>query len=167
VVPATAQQAEPLHTPPALAPAAAVAQNFASPTPIPELLTRNVVIPLRELYFHPPTIVPASEIAAPDSFRHRLTLNLMTASYEALQAADVITTVQAIRRGAREQNPVMQGVASHPLRLALVKASVTTATLVMTHRIVKRHRLGGMLLLAGLNGTLAIVVSRNMQANRQ
>jgi hypothetical protein len=56
-------------------------------------------------------------------------------------------------------------VASHPLRLTLVKATVTTASLLMTHRIVKRHRLGGMLLLAGLNGTLAIVVSRNMQAN--
>ena len=92
-------------------------------------------------------------------------LNALTASYEVLQAADVITTTLALRNGSREQNPLLKGFAHHPIRLSIVKASVTTASLILTHRLVKKHRLGGTLLLAGLNGTLAIIVARNMHVD--
>ena len=94
------------------------------------------------------------------------TLDWLAASFEVLQTADVITTAMALRNGLHEQNPLLKGIAGQTLALSAVKASVTTAALVLTHRIVKRHRFAGTLLLAGLDGTLAIIVTRNLQAAR-
>jgi hypothetical protein len=122
-----------------------------------------------------PAVAPPAPVADPIQTRGRVAsaivrtlerkamLNALTASYEVLQAADVITTTLALRNGSLEQNPLLKGFAHHPVRLAIFKASVTTASLILTHRLVKKHRLGGTLLLAGLNGTLAIIVARNMQ----
>ena len=163
-MPAWAQQAPSEFPEPAVVAAASESLAPALPAPVPELFAHNVVVPLPRLQLHagPLTFVPAAQ-GSPRMPERRFMLNLLTLSFEGLQAADAITTIFAMRGGATEQNPVMQHIASHPVRLAVVKASVTTASLLMTHRIVKRHRLAGMLLLAGLNSTLAIVVTRNVQ----
>ena len=93
---------------------------------------------------------------------HPRTMTWLVASFGALQTADVISTRMAIARGLEERNPLVKGFAGDAFTLTLVKASVSAASLVLTNRLAKRHRMAGALLMAGLDGTLAIVAARNL-----
>ena len=101
------------------------------------------------------------------TFEHPRMMNWLTAAFAILQTADVVSTRIALNGGLREQNPFVKGFASHTVGLSLVKASASGAAILLTRRVAAKHRLAGTLLMAGLDGTMGMIVTRNMQAIRR
>ena len=90
------------------------------------------------------------------------------ASYAGLQAYDVYSTRQALSRGAREANPLMQAAAGSNAGMIALKASVTVGTIVAAERMWKNNnKMGAIAVLAASNGVAAIVAARNASTLRQ
>ena len=94
-------------------------------------------------------------------------LPALYASYAALQAFDVYSTRQALARGAREANPLMQGVVGNTGAFIAVKAGVGVATIVAAERLWKRNKAAAIAIMVASNGVSAIVAARNARTLRQ
>ncbi len=95
-------------------------------------------------------------------------LPVLYASYAGLQAYDVYSTRQALSRGAREANPLMQGTAGNSAAMIALKAGVTVSTIVAAERMWKRNnKVGAIAVLVASNSVAAIVASRNAGTLRQ
>ena len=88
-------------------------------------------------------------------------------SYAALQAFDVYSTRQALARGAREANPLMQDVVSNTGALVAVKASVGVATIVAAERLWKTNKAAAIAVMVASNSVTAVVAARNARTLRQ
>ncbi len=89
-------------------------------------------------------------------------LTSLYASYAGLQAYDVYSTRQALSRGAREANPLMQGAAGSSTAMIGLKASVTLGTIMAAERMWKNNnKAGALAVLIASNSVAAIVAARN------
>ena len=95
-------------------------------------------------------------------------LPALYASYAGLQAYDVYSTRQALSRGAREANPLMQGVAGSTSGMIALKAGLTVGTIMAAERMWKNNnKMGAIAVLVASNGVAAIVAARNASTLRQ
>lgn len=94
-------------------------------------------------------------------------LPMLYVSYAALQAYDVYSTNQAMTRGAREANPMMQGVVQNTGAFVAVKAAVAVTTIVAAERLWKTNKPAAIAVMAASNGVAAIVAARNARTLRQ
>lgn len=88
-------------------------------------------------------------------------------SYAALQAFDMFSTKQALSRGAREANPLMQGVVGHSGAFVAVKAAVAVGTIVAAERLWKTNKTAAIAVMVASNSVAAIVAARNARTLRQ
>jgi hypothetical protein len=95
------------------------------------------------------------------------TLPALYASYAALQAFDVYSTNQALARGAKEANPLMQGVVGNTGAFVAVKATVAVATIVAAERLWKTNKAAAIGIMVASNGVAAVVAARNARVLRQ
>jgi len=112
----------------------------------------------------PSTGADAQPIDTPAS-RPALLAPLYT-SYAMLQALDVYSTRRALNRGAAEANPLMRGVSRNTAQMLTVKTVTTAVTIVAGERLWKKHRVGSVLLMAGLNSAMGWVVVHNYRVAR-
>ena len=82
-------------------------------------------------------------------------------SYAALQAFDVYSTKQALGRGAREANPLMQGVVGHTGSWVAMKAGVGVATVMAAERLWKTNKAAAIGIMVASNSVAAMVAARN------
>ena len=99
--------------------------------------------------------------------RRPAALPALYASYAALQAFDVYSTKQALGRGAREANPLMQGVVGHTGTFVAVKAAVAMTTIVAAERLWKTNKTAAIAVMVASNSVAAIVAARNARTLRQ
>ena len=88
-------------------------------------------------------------------------------SYAALQAFDVFSTKQALSQGAREANPLMQGVVGNTGAFVAVKAAVAVGTIVAAERLWKTNKTAAIAVMVASNSVAAIVAARNARTLRQ
>jgi hypothetical protein len=88
-------------------------------------------------------------------------------SYAALQAFDVYSTKQALARGAREANPLMQGVVGNTGAWVAMKAGVGVATFMAAERLWKTNKVAAIAVMVASNSVSAIVAARNARTLRQ
>jgi hypothetical protein len=88
-------------------------------------------------------------------------LTALYASYGALQAYDVYSTRQALARGAREANPLMQGVVGNTGAFVALKAGVGAATIAAAERLWKTNKPAAIGVMIAGNSVAAIVAARN------
>ena len=88
-------------------------------------------------------------------------LTALYASYSALQAYDVYSTRQALARGAREANPLMQGVVGNTGAFVALKAGIGAATIVAAERLWKTNKPAAIGVMIAGNSVAAIVAARN------
>jgi hypothetical protein len=88
-------------------------------------------------------------------------LTALYASYGALQAYDVYSTRQALARGAREANPLMQGVVGNTGAFVAMKTSVAVATIVAAEKLWKTNKPAAIGVMIAGNSVAAIVAARN------
>jgi hypothetical protein len=91
-------------------------------------------------------------------------VNLMLASYAALQSLDMVSTFQAREAGAREANPLMAGSYG---QAAALKAALTLGTIGAVKLTGKKNRKTALVTAAVLNIASAAVVANNMRNTRQ
>jgi len=120
----------------------------------------------------PKASVPRVEPSAPsvlvtrpsESFgdsRRPALLPPLYASTIVLQALDAHSTMSAIRNGAHEANPFMQGVAKSNGAMLAVKAGVAASTIFFAEKMWKRNRVGAVAMMIALNTIDAMVVVHN------
>lgn len=105
-----------------------------------------------------------SSLAAPN---RPVALVPLYATFAALEALDVDSTLRAVSRGGYEMNPVLSGVTGSPAALAALKAGTTAAALVATERLRRHHPKTAVILMIGLNSALAAVAAHNYAVARQ
>lgn len=111
----------------------------------------------------------ASTVVWPTTFDRALrpkALPALYASYAALQAFDVFSTRQALSRGAREANPLMQDAVRNTGTFVAVKATVATATIVAAERLWKHNKGAAIAVMVASNGVAAVVAARNARTLR-
>jgi ABC-type Fe3+ transport system substrate-binding protein len=112
-----------------------------------------------------PTPITVTGIAAPlkagQAFSRPTVLTALYASYGALQAYDVYSTRQALGRGAREANPLMQNVAGNTGAFVAMKAGVAVATIAAAERLWKTNKPAAIGVMIAGNSVAAIVAARN------
>lgn len=89
------------------------------------------------------------------------TLPALYASYGALQAYDVYSTRQAVASGAREANPLMQGVVGNTGAFVAMKAGVAVATIAAAEKLWKTNKPAAIGVMIAGNSVAAIVAARN------
>lgn len=94
-------------------------------------------------------------------------LTALYASYTALQAYDVYSTRQALARGAREANPLMQGVVGNTGAFVAMKAGVAVATIAAAEKLWKTNKPAAIGVMIAGNSVAAIVAARNARTPGQ
>ena len=88
--------------------------------------------------------------------------------YAALQAYDVYSTRQALGRGAREANPLMQGVVGNQGAFVALKAGVAAGTILAAERLWKHDKKAAAIgVMVASNVVATMVASRNARTLRQ
>lgn len=82
-------------------------------------------------------------------------------SFASLQALDAYSTIHAMNHGAREMNPMMQGIASRPAALVAVKGGMAASTILIADKLRTRSRTGAIVFMAAVNSLYATVVANN------
>ncbi len=111
------------------------------------------------------TPITVTGIAAPVKVAQAISrpaaLTALYASYSALQAYDVYSTKQALARGAREANPLMQGVVGNTGAFVAMKAGVAVATIAAAEKLWKTNKPAAIGVMIAGNSVAAIVAARN------
>jgi hypothetical protein len=103
----------------------------------------------------------ASSTSLGEALARPASLTALYASYAALQAYDVYSTRQALARGAREANPLMQGVVGNTGAFVAMKASVTVATIAAAEKLWKTNKPAAIGVMIAGNSVAAMVAARN------
>ena len=114
-----------------------------------------------------PPVVDAERPAAPVSAPRRPGgLLPLYVSFASLQALDAHSTTRALDRGAVEANPLMRGLAGHPVGMFAVKAAATAAVVYSAERIWKKNKAAAVIFMVAANSGMAWVVQHNYRAVR-
>ena len=108
----------------------------------------------------PPPEVPMASPTVRPATRPRGLLPLF-ASYAALQALDVHSTLKAIDGGAVERNPMVAPMVSRPAGLVALKLATAAGTIVVADRLSRHNRVAAYALMFALNSAYAFVVVHN------
>src|SRR5262245_38868520 len=101
----------------------------------------------------------APRIATP---RRPLALPSLYAGSVFLQSYDAYSTLNALKNGGTEANPLMKGVTRYPMAFIGLKAGVTTMSIMAAERMWKgNNRLGAVLTMVATNGFMAAVAAHN------
>ncbi len=87
-------------------------------------------------------------------------VNLMLASYAALQGLDMASTIQARQAGAREANPLLAGGYG---QATAMKAALAFGAIGAVKLMGKKNRKAALCTAIGLNVASAVVVANNMR----
>jgi Domain of unknown function (DUF5658) len=113
------------------------------------------------------TTTPASAQDTPrQSFRESIADSVLRSLYVStpiLHAIDGWTTLQVIKLGGREMNPIIATSARHPALLAGVKGAFAAGEIYVVHRIGKTHKFRAIAAIAGLNVAYAMVTAHNLR----
>lgn len=94
--------------------------------------------------------------------RRPAALPALYASTIALQGYDVYSTLSVLNHGGVERNPLMTGVTKSPAAFVAVKAGVTTAAIMASEQMWKRHnRVGAIVTMVASNSLMVIVAAHN------
>ncbi len=116
-----------------------------------------------------PAAAAAPAIVMPNTTgesRGRMSLAALNASFIALNAGDVASTLRALNHGAREANPLMSPVAGSAPGLIALKSASVTATLFASTKLAKTHPKAAMIMMASLNTAMSMIVVHNFNAAR-
>jgi hypothetical protein len=91
-------------------------------------------------------------------------VNLMLASYAALQGLDMVSTIQARKAGAREANPVMAGGYG---QATAMKAALALGAIGAVKLMGKKNRKTALFTAFALNVASAAIVATNMRNTHQ
>jgi hypothetical protein len=107
--------------------------------------------------------------SAPDFSRIRRpsVLPMLYATTALTQALDAHSTMTAMSRGAREANPVMQGVAGNGGALMAVKAGIAAGSIFAAEKMWRRNRAGAIATMVALNVVTAAVAAHNYRVASQ
>ena len=101
----------------------------------------------------------AAEYRAP---RRPFALPALYGGSIALQGYDAYSTLSALKSGASEANPLMNGITRSPLAFVALKAGLTTASIVGAEQLWKdHHRVAAIVMMAASNGMMAAVAAHN------
>jgi hypothetical protein len=95
------------------------------------------------------------------SMRRPALLPALYAANVALQALDAHSTLTALDLGAREANPVMQGVVGNKPALLAVKAGAAVGTIYFAEKLWRRNRVGAVVMMVIVNGVTTAIVAHN------
>ncbi len=98
--------------------------------------------------------------------RRPMLLPALYASFAALQVMDFVTTRQGLANGAREANPLMQGVAGNSAALFAVKAAGAAGSIFLAEKMWKRNPVGAIAMMVAMNSVYGIVVGHNYSVVR-
>jgi hypothetical protein len=107
-------------------------------------------------------IAPAAPIVLERKLTDPAFVKKLYIGYAALQLSDVITTTAALKRGAREGNPFVRGVAGSPAALVGTKLAAGVVTIIALERLRKTHPVVASVSLIAINATLAAVTVNNI-----
>ena len=97
----------------------------------------------------------------------RRSLIALYVAHGALQMLDAASTLRAVNSGqAREANPLMQPLVSHPPAFIAVKAGVGIGMIYGIHCYSKRHPRAAIVLMLAINGGYLYIVQRNFRMSR-
>jgi hypothetical protein len=85
-------------------------------------------------------------------------------SYAALQGLDIYSTSAALRRGAREANPLMRTSMKQAIAF---KAAMNLTTYYVVNKMSRNNRKAAIVTMVILNGVTAAVVANNMRNARR
>jgi hypothetical protein len=94
------------------------------------------------------------------------TLAPFYASTAVLQVLDVRSTLQVIKLGGGEGNPLLQGLVGHPVMFAGFKAAVAATSILAANKLAKHSKVGAIATMVALNSLYATVVAHNYQLAR-
>jgi hypothetical protein len=97
---------------------------------------------------------------------HFKTLVPFYATTAALQIFDVRSTLQVVKAGGGESNPLLQGLVAHPAMFIGVKAAIAAASIYSAHKLAKHNKVGAIATMVALNSVYAMVVAHNYQVAR-
>jgi len=88
----------------------------------------------------------------------------LAASFTALQAFDLVSTVRATSTGRGvEANPLMGPFVNHPAAFAALKGGATAMTLLAMRRLAKQHPKTAVFTFIGLNAAYAFTAASNLR----
>jgi hypothetical protein len=132
----------------------------------PGALTNTVLFPARPIA---EAVQPTRSVSAGDfsAIRRPALLPGLYAATVALQALDAHSTMTALKRGAREANPAMQGVVGNRGAFVAVKAGAAAASIFLAEKMWRRNRVAAIAMMAVVNGVSAAVVAHNYRVASQ
>jgi len=108
---------------------------------------------------------PASpEFATHSTFTYRRPsmLPALYATSAALQGYDTFSTLNALKSGAREANPLMKSVVKSPTAFVAMKAGVAAGSILAAEQLWKNHhRIGAVGMMVASNVMMGIVAAHN------
>jgi hypothetical protein len=115
------------------------AANAAAPAASPEFATHSTFT------YRRPSMLPA-----------------LYATSAALQGYDTFSTLNALKSGAREANPLMKSVVKSPAAFVAMKAGVAAGSILAAEQLWKNHhRMGAIGMMVASNVMMGIVAAHN------
>jgi len=110
--------------------------------------------------------LPAPRIGSPA--RRPAGMPALYVSLAALQAFDGYSTLGAVARGAREANPLMQGIAGNSAAMWGVKTAATLGPILLAERMWRaNNRKGAVIVMLLANGIALAVAANNARVLQQ
>jgi hypothetical protein len=123
----------------------------------------NTQAPVPPAGLAPPTSLPtiaARTVTPPKPERPSLLVPLYV-TFGALQAMDAHSTMQALRGGARERNPIVEPFGRNAGALFAMKAATTVGTIVLAEKLRRRHPVKAMVMMTAVNVAYTAIVAAN------
>lgn len=111
--------------------------------------------------------VPVESVRPAFAAQRSHSLMPLYVSTAALQVLDVHSTLQVLRQGGGEGNPMLQGLARNEGAFIAAKAAIAAGSLYAASRIAKRNKVGAVIMLLGINSAYAMVVTHNYRLAQQ
>ena len=128
-----------------IAPATVAAAANAAPAASADLATRST------FKYKRPSMLPA-----------------LYATSAALQGYDAFSTINALKNGGQEANPLMKSVVKNPAAFVAMKAGVTTASIMAAEQLWKsNHRMGAIGMMVASNVMMGMVAAHNSRVLSQ
>jgi hypothetical protein len=134
--------------------------SFASIVLAPTSAAHDVDVPAMPA----PTVTP--RVSFSEGSSHFRIMTPMYAATATLQLLDMHSTLQVVRQGGGEANPLLQGVVAHPAAFAAVKAGIAAGMIYSASRMARHNKLAAVLTMAAMNSVYAVVVAHNYQLAR-
>ena len=140
-------------------PPRAVTIGLLSVPDLPDFLTVDLTAP-------DTAEVPLARVREPERPGGQVLVPLY-ASFIALQALDVHSTLRAVNRGAVEANPIMAPFADRPAAMVAFKAGMAAGIVYMTERVRRHSPLAAIVMMAAFNSAYVTVVANNYRVGNQ